>query len=72
MTGDPELLYAIKDQTLDQKLTPTVRLGYNTAGDLVEVRKTIDGVTHARLIDDPDVADKTVVKWVEYGAWTPT
>lgn len=72
MSGDIELLYAIKDLEKNQKLTPEVHLGHNAGGDLVEMRKFIGGVTYTRLIDDPDVADKTVSKWVEYGAWTTT
>lgn len=70
MSGDVEVLYAIRDLIHDQKLKPKTSLGYNAAGDMVEIQKVIDGATHTRLIDDPDVADKTAIKWIEYGAWT--
>lgn len=53
-------------------LSPPSWLGYNAADDLVEMKKVINGVTHTRLIDDPDVPIKTVVKWIEYGSWIPT
>ncbi|MCD6163469.1 MAG: hypothetical protein J7K40_13795 [candidate division Zixibacteria bacterium] len=44
-------------------------LGYNVAGDLVRIRRKSAGEWYERLIDDPDVADKVVAKWVEYNAW---
>lgn len=50
-------------------LSPPSSLGYNAADDLVAMRKVIDGVTINRSIDDPDVADKVVTKWVEFGTW---
>ena len=52
-------------------LSPKVELGYNGADDMVTIRKSVDGVTRTRLVDDPDVTDKVVAKWIEYGAWTP-
>lgn len=69
MTGDVEVLYAIKDLNTDQKLGPKVLLGYNANEDIVALRKVISGITYNRLIDDPDVADKSVVKWTEFSTW---
>lgn len=73
--GDVEVLGAVKDLAEGQKLTPQLKLGYNAGGDLVEIRKFVvqdDGSTneYTRLIDDPDVADVVVDKWVTYGTWT--
>lgn len=73
--GDVELLGAVKDLAESQKLTPQLKLGYNAADDLVELRKFVvqdDGSTkeYNRLIDNPDVADVVVTKWVTYGTWT--
>ena len=51
-------------------LSPYTTLGYNAADDLVEIRKVVDGITHTRLIDNPDVPDKLVVRRTEYGAWS--
>lgn len=70
MSGDVEVLYAIRDQIRDQKLKPKTSLGYNAAGDMVEILKDINGAPYTRLIDDPDVSDKVAVKWIEYGTWT--
>jgi hypothetical protein len=72
--GDVELLYAVKDLAEGQKLTPCLKLGYNAADTLVELRKIIaqdDGTTkeYKRLIDDPDVADTVVARWVIYETW---
>ena len=52
-------------------MSPKVELGYNAVGDMVTIRKSINGITYDRLISDPGVADKVVDKWIEYGAWTP-
>ncbi len=73
--GDVEILYAVKDLAEGQKLTPCVKLGYNAGDDLVEIRKIIaqdDGTTkeYKRLIDDPNVADVIVTRWVTYDTWT--
>jgi len=54
----------------DHRLTPATSLGYNLADDLVSMKKVIDGVTYQRNITDPDVADTTVDRWVEYGSWS--
>jgi len=64
-----EILFTLKDILNAKRLSPEVRLGYNASGDLVEIRKVINGVTYKREVDDPDVTDKTVSKWVTYGAW---
>ena len=70
MPGDMEVLYAIKDLTLDQKLTSKVELGYNVGGDMIQIKKTVDGTEHLRIITDPDIADNVVSKWIEYGEWS--
>ena len=50
--------------------TPETWLGYNADGDLVKVRKyTIEGDIFVRVIEDPDVIDKTVSRWVKYRKW---
>jgi hypothetical protein len=69
MSGDVEVLYAIKDLNRDQKLKPKTVLGYNAAGDLLTVTKEVDGETHKRTITDPDVVDRTVVREVEYSGY---
>jgi len=33
------------------------------------MKKIIDGITYKRNVIDPDVADTTVDKWIEYGEW---
>jgi len=69
MSGDVEVLYAIRDLNRDQKLKPKTVLGYNAAGDLLTVTKDVDGETHKRTIDDPDVVDRTVVREVDYSVY---
>lgn len=70
MPGDIEVLHAIKDLNLDQKLTSKVELGYNAADDLIQIKKTVDGTERLRIITDPDIADNIVDKWVVYGEWS--
>jgi len=69
MSGDVEVLYAIKDLNRDQKLKPKTVLGYNAAGDLLTVTKYVDGETHKRTVTDPDVVDRGVVREVEYSEY---
>lgn len=69
MSGNVEVLYAIRDLNRDQKLKPRTVLGYNVAGDLLTVTKDVDGETHRRTIDDPDVVDRTVTREVDYSAY---
>lgn len=69
MSGDVEVLYAIKDLNREQKLKPRTVLGYNAAGDLLTVTKYVDGETHKRTITDPDVVDRTVTREVDYSAY---
>lgn len=70
MPGDIEVLHAIKDLNLDQKLTSKVELGYNAGGDMIQIKKTVDGTERLRIITDPDVTDNVVDKWVVYGEWS--
>jgi hypothetical protein len=50
--------------------TPETHLGYNTDGDLVKMKKyTIKGGIFIRVIEDPDVTDKVVTRWVKYRKW---
>ena len=67
MSEDPD---GVPEYTPDQRLTPATQLGYNAADDLVSIKKIISGMEYRRDIDDPDVADKTVDRWVEYGKWS--
>lgn len=69
MSGDVEVLYAIRDLIRDQKLKPKTSLGYNAAGDLLTVTKGVGGETYRRTIDDPDVVDRTVTREVKYGEY---
>jgi len=69
MSGDVEVLYAIKDLNRDQKLKPKTVLGYNAAGDLLTVTKEVDGETHRRTVTNPDVVDRTVVREVDYSEY---
>ena len=64
-----EILFVLKDLLTATRTTPEVHLGYNAADDLVEIRKVIDDVPMKRGIDDPDVTDTTVDKWVQYKEW---
>ena len=75
-TGDTLFYIAMSEDpngvpmfTPDHRLGATTSLGYNAADDLVSIKKIIDGVTYLREIDDPDVLDTTVDRWVEYGEW---
>ena len=49
--------------------TAEIQVGYNAAGDMVALKKVVDGVTYQRDVTDPDVADTTVDRWVVYGTW---
>ena len=51
-------------------LSPEVHLGYNAGDDLVKIRKFINGKTFDRDVDDPDIADKVVDRWIEYSEWS--
>lgn len=53
----------------DHRLTPATSLGYNVAGDLIQIKKVIDGTEKLRIITNPDVVDNVVSKWVEHGEW---
>jgi hypothetical protein len=50
-------------------LSPEVHLGYNVDDELVKIKKFINGKIFDRDVDDPDVVDKVVDRWVEYGEW---
>lgn len=67
MSEDPE---GVPEYMPDHRLTPATYLGYNAADDLVSMKKIIEGVTYQRNIIDPDVADTTVDKWIEYSDWS--
>ena len=69
MAEDPD---GVPEYMPDRRLSPAAYLGYNAADELVSIKKNINGTVYRRDIDDPDIADKVVTKWVEYGAWTPT
>ena len=50
--------------------TPETWLGYNADDDLVKMKKyTIEGGIFIRVIEDPDVTDKVVSRWVKYRKW---
>lgn len=69
MSGDTEVLYAIRDMNKDLKLKPKTELGYNASDDLIQIKKTVDGTEYLRIITDPDVTDQKVDRWVNYGEW---
>jgi hypothetical protein len=69
MSEDPE---GVPEYTPDHQLTPATYLGYNAVDDLVSMKRVINGVTYHRDVIDPDVADTTVDRWVEYGSWNVT
>jgi len=49
---------------------PETRIGYNAAGDIIKIKKfTSAGEMFERVIEDPDVSDRTVDKWVVYKKW---
>ena len=47
-------------------LSNEVWLGYNVDGDLLEIMKNIGGIWFKRIIDDPDISDNIVSRWVKY------
>lgn len=65
MPTDIEVLHAVNELTL----TPALSLGYNAAGDLIQLKKTVGDNTYLRIITDPDIADNVIDRWVDYGAW---
>jgi len=67
LAEDPD---GVPEYIPDHRLTPETHLGYNLADDLVSMKKVIDGVTYQRDITDPDVADRRVVREVEYSEWS--
>jgi hypothetical protein len=69
MSEDPA---GVPQHQPETRLSPYTALGYNATDDLVEIQKVINGIMHTRLIDNSDVADKLVVRWTEYGAWSVT
>ena len=64
MSEDAEGAPSVQPET-----TAEIQIGYNAAGDIVSLKKVVDGVTYQRDVTDPDVADTTVDRWVVYGAW---
>lgn len=60
----------VKPSMVFKTLTPKTEFGYNVGDDLIQVKKTFLGITWLRIITDPDVADNTVDRWVEYGDWS--
>ena len=49
---------------------PETHLGYNVDDELVEIKKySVAGGIFIRYIEDPDVTDKTVARWVKYRKW---
>lgn len=67
LAEDPD---GVPEYIPDHRLSSYTGLGYNAADDLVAIKKVIDGVTYQRDIIDPDVADRTVVREVEYSEWS--
>ena len=65
MPTDTEVLHAVNELTL----TPALSLGYNAAGDLIQLKKIVGDKTYLRIITDPDIADNDIDRWVDYGAW---
>lgn len=65
MPTDTEVLHAVNELTI----TPALSLGYNAAGDLIQLKKTVGDKTYLRIITDPDIADNVIDRWVDYGAW---
>lgn len=59
----------VKPSLVFKTLTPKTELGYNTDGDLIQIKKTFLGITWIRIITDPDVIDNIVDKWVIFGDW---
>lgn len=50
--------------------SPEVHLGYNSAEDLIIIRKlTTEGEIFERQVTDPDITDYVVDRWVIYSAW---
>jgi len=68
MTESKSLLYEVMN--IKNGLGCEVRLGYNADGELVEIRKIVGDTTYSRQIEDPDINDTTVDKWVKYKGWS--
>lgn len=60
----------VKPSLLTRILSPKTELGYNVGEDLIQIKKTFLGITWLRVITDPNIADNTVDRWVEYGDWS--
>jgi len=60
----------VKPSMVFKTLSPHTDLGYNAAGDLIQIKKTFIGITWLRTITDPDIADNVIDRWVEYGDWS--
>lgn len=48
----------------------TLELGYNAAGQLVRIRKTINGTVYTKLITGDSITDTVVVTTKTFGIWS--
>lgn len=60
----------VSPSSLFKTLSPKTELGYNAAGELIQIKKTFIGITWKRIITDPDIVDNVVDRWVTYGDWS--
>jgi len=63
---EEKLLEDIKDL---QRMSVEVWLGYNVSGDLVQIRKKINGVWYKRVVELVGVTDLVVDTWDKFGSW---
>ena len=60
----------IGDSLPTQGNNPSLELGYNAAGQLIRIRKTINSVVYTQLITGTDITDDVVVKTKTLGAFS--
>lgn len=64
-----KILDAVNKLLRKTRMPDETLLGYNAVNNLIRIRKDINGKTYERVIDDPNVTDKVVSRWVKYIGW---
>jgi len=64
-----ETLKELKEIKKLEHLRPETWIGLNAEGRIVKIRKYVQGEWWEREIDDPDVVNKNVVKWIKLSSW---
>lgn len=66
---DSEIIYKLIEISTKAGLTTSVKLCYNSGGDLIYIKKYSNGEWYSRKINDPDVSDYVIDKEVTYEDW---